>query len=247
MSSESLLSRLMAPLIALCLMSGITYGPVHAAEGLRKLTVVSFGLFGDQGVFRREATGAAQIIENRFGHGSVVVRFNTKTGGGATIKSLAATLQAEAKKMDRDSDILILFLTSHGSPDGLAITAGRRAETLAPSALAEMLDQTGVRHKVVIISACYSGVFIRLANPDTLVITAADADHSSFGCEDKAQWTYFGDAFFNIALRQSKTLKDAFLLARTLVSKREKRGGFDPSYPQMAGGENVEPLLIARP
>jgi hypothetical protein len=150
--------------------------------------------------------------------------------------------------MDRDSDILFLFLTSHGSPDGLAITAGRRAETLAPSALAEMLDQTGVRHKVVIISACYSGVFIpRLANPDTLVITAADADHSSFGCEDKARWTYFGDAFFNIALRQSKTLKDAFLLARTLVSKREKREGFDPSYPQMAGGENVEPLLVARP
>jgi hypothetical protein len=147
--------------------------------------------------------------------------------------------------MDRDSDILFLFLTSHGSPDGLAITAGRRADTLKPSTLAEMLDQTGVQHKVVIISACYSGVFIpRLANADTLVITAADA---SFGCEDKAQWTYFGDAFFNIALRQSKTLKDAFLLARTLVSKREKREGFDPSHPQMAGGENVEPLLVARP
>ena len=128
--------------------------------------------------------------------------------------------------MDRDSDILFLFLTSHGSPDGLAITAGRRADTLKPSTLAEMLDQTGVQHKVVIISACYSGVFIpRLANADTLVITAADADHASFGCEDKAQWTYFGDAFFNIALRQSKTLKDAFLLARTLVSKREKRRG----------------------
>jgi peptidase C13-like protein len=247
MSSESL-SRLRAPLIALFLMSAITYAPVHAAEGLRKVTVVSFGLFGDQGVFRREAIGAAQIVESRFGHGSVVVRFNTKTGGGATIKSLAAILQAEAKKMDRDSDILFLFLTSHGSPDGLAITSGRRADTLKPSTLAEMLDQTGVQHKVVIISACYSGVFIpRLANADTLVITAADADHASFGCEDKAQWTYFGDAFFNIALRQSKTLKDAFLLARTLVSKREKREGFDPSDPQMAGGENVEPLLIARP
>ena len=100
----------------------------------------------------------------------------------------------------------------------------------------------------MIVSACYSGVFFpRLANADTLVITAADADHASFGCEYKAQWTYFGDAFFNIALRQSKTLKDAFLLARTLVSKREKRDGFDPSDPQMAGGENVEPLLIARP
>ena len=140
------------------------------------------------------------------------------------------------------------FLTSHGSRDGLAVTAGRRAETLKPSTLAEMLDQTGVRHKVVIISACYSGVFIpRLANADTLVITAADADHASFGCEDRAKWTYFGDAFFNVALRRAQTLKDAFLLARSLVSKRELREGFDPSHPQMAGGEKVEPLLVARP
>jgi hypothetical protein len=67
------------------------------AEGLRKVTVVSFGLFGDQGVFRREATGAAQIVGSRFGHGSVVVRFNTKTGGGATIKSLAATLPRQKR------------------------------------------------------------------------------------------------------------------------------------------------------
>ena len=100
----------------------------------------------------------------------------------------------------------------------------------------------------MIISACYSGIFIpRLANADTLVITAADADHASFGCEDKAAWTYFGDAFFNIALRQTKSLKDAFLLARTLVANRERRQGFDPSHPQMAGGANVESLLPARP
>jgi hypothetical protein len=99
----------------------------------------------------------------------------------------------------------------------------------------------------VIISACYSGIFIpRIADPDTLVITAADADHTSFGCEDKAKWTYFGDAFFNIALRQANNLKDAFLLARSLVLKRELRQGFEPSNPQMAGGRNVESLLVAR-
>jgi hypothetical protein len=67
-----------------------------------------------------------------------------------------------------------------------------------------------------------AGVFIPpLADADTLVITAADANHSSFGCEDKAKWTYFGDVFFNIALRQTSNLKQAFLLARSLVSKRE--------------------------
>jgi hypothetical protein len=106
----------------------------------------------------------------------------------------------------------------------------------------------GARSSSLVISACYSGVFIpRFADSDTLVITAADADHASFGCEDKAKWTYFGDAFFNVALRQAKSLKDAFLLARSIVLKRELRQGFDPSHPQMAGGGNVEPLLVARP
>ena len=151
--------------------------------------------------------------------------------------------------MNGESDILFVILTSHGSPDGLAVTAGRRpAETLKPSKLAEMLERTGVRHKVVIISACYSGVFIpRLADANTLVITAADANHSSFGCEDKAKWTYFGDAFFNVALRQTKSLKDAFVVARSLVRKHELREHFEPSNPLMAGGENVQPLLIAHP
>jgi len=225
-----------------------TVATVHAAENPRKMTVVSFGLFGDEGVFRREATGAAQIVANRFGGDPVVVKYNTKTGGSATVETLATTLQAEAKKMNGESDILFLILTSHGSPHGLAVTAGPLAETLTPSNLAEMLDRTGVRHKVVIISACYSGVFIpRLADPDTLVITAADASHASFGCEDKAKWTYFGDAFFNVALRQTKSLKDAFVVARGLVQKREQREHFEPSNPRMAGGANVQPLLIARP
>jgi hypothetical protein len=150
--------------------------------------------------------------------------------------------------MNGESDILFLILTSHGSRDGLAVVAGRLVETLKPSNLSEMLSRTGVRNKVVIISACYSGVFIpRLADADTLVITAADADHPSFGCEDKAKWTYFGDAFFNAALRRANNLKDAFLMASSLVLKRELREGFEPSHPQMAGGGKVEPLLVARP
>jgi hypothetical protein len=121
-------------------------------------------------------------------------------------------------------------------------------QTLTPGKLADMLAWTGVRHKVVVISACYSGVFIpRLANPNMLVITAADAEHQSFGCRDKAKWTYFGDAFFNVALRQAKSLTDAFFVARTLVQKRELREHIEPSNPLIAGGANVQPLLIAHP
>jgi hypothetical protein len=56
----------------------------------------------------------------------------------------------------------------------------------------------------------------------------------------------FGDAFFNVAMRQSATLRDALTVARSLILRREQRNGFEPSHPQMAGGANVEPLLIPR-
>lgn len=221
---------------------------MHAVEGAHKLGVVSFGLFGDQGVFKSEATGAARVVAGRFETGAIEVQYNSKKGGSATTEGLTRSLQDVASRLDAENDVLFVILTSHGSPDGLAIKAGRLEQTLTPSRLAEMLAKTGVRHKVVIISACYSGVFIpRLATPDVLVITAADADHPSFGCEDKAKWTYFGDAFFNVALRRAESLMDAFAGARALVRKRELREHFEPSYPLMAGGANVHQLLVARP
>jgi hypothetical protein len=124
------------------------------------------------------------------------------------------------------------------------LARGRRSrcgDEVTPSNLADMLDRTGVRHKVVIISACYSGVFIpRLAEADTLVITAADANHSSFGCRDKAKWTYFGDAFFNVALRRAKSLNDAFLLARSCDGGQDPCAGHGirPAAGQHSGALN---------
>ena len=237
-----------ALLVAFVLAVAPSASSVRAVEEGHKVGVVSFGLFGDQGVFRREATGAAQVIADRYETGPIDVQYNLKTGGAATIDGLARSLRVAAHGLDAENDILFVVLTSHGSPDGLAVRAGRVTQTLTPSDLAEMLARTGVRHKVVVISACYSGVFVRrLASPDLLVITAADASHSSFGCEDRARWTYFGDAFFNVALRHAKNLKDAFALARVRVRKRELHERFEPSNPQMAGGADVEPLLVARP
>jgi peptidase C13-like protein len=244
----SWIRRRFALLLVLVFTFGLPVSAGHAAEDARKVGVVSFGLFGDQGVFKSEATGAAQVIAGRFETGLVDVRYNFKKGGSATIEALARSLQLAANGLDAEKDVLFLILTSHGSPDGLAVKAGRLMQTLTPSHLADMLAKTGIRHKVVVISACYSGIFIpRLANPDVLVITAADANHSSFGCQDKAKWTYFGDAFFNVALRQAASLKDAFVDARSLVRERELHEHFEPSNPLMAGGANVQPLLAARP
>ena len=144
------INRLIAPLFAFVVTIAPSVSPVHAAEGARKVSVVSFGLFGDQGVFRSEATGAAQVVADRFGSGPTRVQYNSKQGGSATIEGLALALHAAAKEIDAENDILLLILTSHGSRAGLAVKAGRLAQTLKPSKLADMLARTGIRYKVVV-------------------------------------------------------------------------------------------------
>lgn len=214
----------------------------RAAETNRKVAVVAFGLFGDQSVFESEASGAARIVAARTGGAPVIVHANSRTRSDATVEALASALDAAAKEIDAERDVLVVILTSHGSQGGLAVRApGEPDDILWPQILSAFLDHAGVRHRVVIVSACYSGVFIPLlANPDTLVITAADAFHPSFGCQDGALWTYFGDALFNTAMRRTASLREAFEFARSLVRERELRNGFDPSNPQIAGGENID-------
>jgi hypothetical protein len=220
-------------------------GSVLAADSGRKVVVAAFGLWADQSVFESEAKGAADILAKRFGGKDVVVRVNNRWETQATNETVASTLDAVAKTMDVENDILVMIFTSHGSRGGLAVKSGFTEETLSPWLLQSTLRFTGVKHRVIIVSACYSGIFIPLAGPDTLVITAADATHPSFGCRDGAEWTYFGDAFFNNAMRRATGLRNAFTIARDLVRKRELKEGFEPSNPQIAGGDNIERLLTA--
>jgi hypothetical protein len=221
----------------------------RSRDGIREVYIISFGLFGPESVFASEAEKAAQILRARLQpDAQLLVRFNDKRGGSATLTSLAAAVRSAGHAMVPNKDILAIFLTSHGGRDGLDVVAGARTETLSPRSLRAMLNASGARYRVIIISACYSGVFARaLADRRTLVITAAAPDRPSFGCEDGATWTYFGDAFFNQALRGSRTLDDAFCRARDIVTRRERKEGFKPSRPQMAGGSEVLALLAGSP
>jgi Peptidase C13 family len=216
--------------------------------GQTDVYILSFGLWGPQSVFESEAKGAARILEAQFGSkGRSIVQFNTKRRAGATPQSLMAAAKAAGQTLDPAEDIVVLVLTSHGAPEGIGLVAGRDTLLVTPTDVRRLLDQTRAQHRVVIVSACYSGVFAReLADARTLVITAAAADKPSFGCRDGATWTYFGDAFFNKALRGERRLDIAFEQARGLVTQRERREGFDPSNPQIAGGSQVLERLKTR-
>ena len=175
-----------------------------------------------------------------------MVRANTPGHYAASPEALGQALLVAARKMDADRDVLVLMLTSHGAPGGIGVKMGRSALLIPPAVLKSALDRTGIRHKVIIVSACYSGVFADvLADADTLVITAADAGHPSFGCTNTARWTWFGQAFFAEALMRTRSLPQAFEIAKASIAKRELLEKFDPSNPQFRGGEHVLPLLDA--
>jgi hypothetical protein len=120
-----------------------------AAVADPNVAVLAFGLVGSQSVFESEAKGSAAILARRLRADSVVARANTWTRGDVTIKAIKAAIQSAAAKMDRERDLLAL--TSHGSPAGVAVQAGRRVEILSPVALAGLLGGAGVRHSIVII------------------------------------------------------------------------------------------------
>ncbi len=206
-----------------------------------KVDVVAFGLWGEQSVFASEAEGAARIVARQYGHGGrIIVRANTERRGEATEENLRATLASVGAAMDPERDVLFLILTSHGDQQGIGVDTPSEKSFITPIELREMVRESGARLSVVVVSACYSGIFAdALAEPDTLVITAADADHPSFGCRDGAKWTAFGEAFFHEALAETKSLPDAFALARSRIAAREQAEGYDPSNPQMAGGAHV--------
>ncbi len=237
-------------LILACCLTILCVGSAMAAGAPRpRVHVVSVAMWGSNSLFKREAVGAADALSEFFGQrGQHIVIANTLTRSVGRVVDLKNTLAGLESTIDRDEDVLVLFMTSHGNADGIAVETfdQNRISMLTPGRLAGILTASKIRHRIVIISACYSGVFADLIADDaTMVITAADARHSSFGCSDDniGTYTYFGEAFFGVALKHTRDVDAAFAEARDLVSARERAEGLIPSNPQMQGGAAVRAQL----
>jgi Peptidase C13 family len=207
----------------------------------------------DEDVFLRESAMVQQVLEERFGADGRVVRLvnNSATAAElpwATTLNLERSLQALAEAMDTERDVLVLYLTSHGGAD-FKLAAWNwplEVEDLIAAELRAMLDRLGIRYRVIAISACYSGGWIApLKNEDTLIMTAADKDHTSYGCGSKSELTFFGRALFDEQLRKTLSFEEAFNAAVAVIKQREieekKDDGF--SNPQIFVGSRIRVVL----
>lgn len=214
-------------------------------KGVVDVYVVAIGLDSD-GVFGRETAETARVLASRYdAEGRVIVMANGKGASGSPTDPvvpdgspdhLTQALGHVAEVMNKQEDVLALFITTHGHWNtGLNYRDGDRAGgNIAPTRLAALLNEAGIKNRLVILSACYSGIFVpALQNESTIILTAASAQKPSFGCRAENDWTFFGDALINQALRQPIPLPDAFAQARSLITKWEVASRLDPSNPQI--------------
>lgn len=222
--------------------------------GIVDLYVLTFAPYASEDVFRRESAVVADVMQQRFDSKGRTLQLVNHVDTAddtpwATPLNLRRAIGRIGALMDRNEDILFIHLTSHGADNGeLAaefwpLTVAR----ITPQQLKAWLDEAGIDHRVVSVSACYSGSWIEpLGDPHTLVMTAADADHTSYGCGRRSELTFYGRAVFDEQLRHhTRSFEFAHATARSVIEQREREAGKEDGYsnPRIAVGAGIrEPL-----
>ena len=222
-------------------------------QGKPEVYFVGFAPDASSDVFVREMRFVKRLFDERFGTAGRSVALASSQNALeefpiGSVTNLERALRRVGRQMNADEDLLFLFLSAHGDRDHYlsAEMPPLALAPLSPTALARMLHDSGIKYRVIVVSACYSGGFIEpLRDDNTLIITASAADRTSFGCEAGRDFTYFGDAYFRSALGKTRSFVDAFGIARELVEKQESSEKLTPSHPQMAVGGAIQKRLGA--
>lgn len=220
--------------------------------GVTDLYAVVAAMYAGEDVFMKEANMISALLAKRFDTAgrTVMLVNNVKTLEErpiASLTSLRESLKHVGELMDRNEDVLLLYVSSHGSEKHELAVDFRplKLDVITPDKLKAALANSGIRWKVVIVSSCYSGGFVdALKDERTLVITAARADRSSFGCGYGSDATYLAKALFGEGLAKTYSIEQAFATAREKIEQWEKEKGYTPpSEPQIYVGDKVRGKL----
>jgi hypothetical protein len=200
-------------------------------------------------VFDNAVDRLAALFRSRYG--IAAERFTARiqqTGGKHAATWQTIRRVALARRM-APGDGCLFYFTSHGDAGGLYMA--RHRALLPPEELARLLDRAcGARPTVVVVSACHSGTFLRpaLATANRVILTAARADRSSFGCSFREQLSVYDRCFLD-SWGASATWPALHSAISACVSAAERQRNFrPPSEPQAFFGRLVRalPASLAR-
>jgi hypothetical protein len=218
-----------------------------------KAYFLGFAGVGNEKVFAQEIGLASRVLGERYDIAARKLSLindqrSLERAPLATLSGLKYALHGLASRMNLDRDVLFLSISSHGAQDPAIVVSNSQLplQDLTDEDLADALEESGIKWRVIVISACYAGGFIDLLrDPQTIVITAAAADRTSFGCSNDRDLTYFGEAFYRDALPGARSLRTAFDAAKTAIAARERREHVTPSDPQAYFGPEMEAKLAS--
>jgi hypothetical protein len=218
-----------------------------------KAYFLGFAGVGDEKVFAQEVGLASRVLGERYDIAARKLSLindqrDLESAPLATVSGLKYALRGLGSRMNRDRDVLFLSISSHGADDPAIMVSNSQLplQDLTDDDLADALRESGIKWRVIIISACYAGGFIEhLRDPQTIVIAASAADRTSFGCSNDRDLTYFGEAFYRDALPGAPSLRDAFDTAKAAIAARERREHVDASNPQAYFGKAMEDRLTS--
>ncbi|HEY5897810.1 MAG TPA: C13 family peptidase [Burkholderiales bacterium] len=224
-------------------------------SGVRELYFVGFAPDASHPGFLSEMRFVRRLFDERFGTGGRSIALISSAQALdefpiASVTNLSRALARVGEAMNGDEDMLFLFVSAHGDPDHhlSAVQPPLDLAPLTPTALARMLQEAGIKWRVIVVSACYSGGFVEpLRDANTIVITASAPDRSSFGCQTGREFTYFGEAYFRDALGRTGSFEEAFAIAKEALARREKEEKLTPSLPQIWVGPAIAERLKNAP
>ena len=184
---------------------------------------------------RRDVT-AALIAAGLPRDSTVDLTLNPASPQAATA---ADVLRAVGEVTQRARRGCLLYFTSHGSPEGLAFGDDG---TVTPASMAQTVRQwCGARPTVVIVSACYSGIFINaLEAPNRMVLTAASRERTSFGCGAGERYPWFDACVIEILPQAGDFLALAAGTRACVARKEQESGVAPPSDPQLFVGAEMQ-------
>jgi hypothetical protein len=227
---------------ALGLLLAVLAAPVQA-QAPRSWHVFLIAADRAEPVFDNAVDRLAALFKSRYG--IAAERFTSRAARAsgkhdATWQDISRV--ALARRM-APGDACLFYFTSHGDEGGLYMA--RHRSLLPPEDLARLLDRAcGTRPTVVVVSACHSGTFLRpqLTTDNRVILTAARADRSSFGCSFKEQLSVYDRCFIDSWGASATWSALHASVAACVRSVEQQRRYRPPSEPQAFFGRLVRTL-----
>ncbi len=200
--------------------------------GQSDLYFVGFAPYGRDDAYREDVEGAQRAMDAKWGTlGRSLVLANSPrsllTLPFATATNLRESLNEFAAIMDPDDDVVMVYLTGRGAPGSrlVADLPPLSLVELGPAGLKQLLDDAGIRWRIVVVAACYSGGYLKaLEDEHTLIITSAGPGDGRDDCAEGGD-ARFGRALFRDGLGKGEAFGTAFDRARAQIAAADGRGG----------------------